>query len=360
MGTFERACQHAQPAPRAPVASHNIICTCVHTQSGTLAQRDAHGHTHMAARQYRGEPHARGAAAIGCDRTSTARAADAIAHVQCATAYGEGAMAVATARVHDAWRRARGCGDIGSCRCVSGMCHAHAWRQRFRPKHHIDADAMWSRGANVWRERATRVCMRSAHDEHIGGAIARFHRQCNVTRNPWAISSAGSRSRRAGPRQCPSTIALGLSQARAAAGCHVGPRTQPRVPPAHSPNIRVTRLPAHSVTSVVANKVAIAAIPTRAVDAIAIDAMRGARRARASLRGGRYARRTPRGVVTRRHRIGGAPVREGWRRIKRRHRLASASRSCGASATTCRDRRSDGAHCACEAYNASRRANDVA
>jgi hypothetical protein len=100
-------------------------------------------------------------------------------------------MAVATARVHDAWRRARGCGDIGSCRCVSGMCHAHAWRQRFRPKHHIDADAMWSRGANVWRERATRVCMRSAHDEHICGAIARFHRQCNVTLGQYQAQGRG-------------------------------------------------------------------------------------------------------------------------------------------------------------------------
>ena len=63
----------------------------------------------------------------------------------------------------------------------------------------------------------------------------------------------------------------------------------------------------------VAHKVTIAAIPTHAAYAIAIDAMRvarGARRARASLRGDRYARRTPRGVVKR-----GSPVREGWRRI---------------------------------------------
>jgi hypothetical protein len=170
----------------------------------------------------------------------------------------------------------------------------------------------WLKGARIARVYAHRTRRTDRRCDRASSS--------SIQRTPWAISSAvnWSRSRRAGPRQCPSTIALGLSQARAVAGCHVGPRTQPRVPPAHSPNIRVTRLLAHSVTSVVANKVAIAAIPTRAVDAIAIDAMRvarGARPARASLRSDRCARRTPRVVVTRRHRISGAPLRERWRRI---------------------------------------------
>ena len=94
-----------------------------------------------------------------------------------------------------------------------------------------------ARSARVYAQRARRTYRRC--DRAVSSA---------KQRNPWAITSAvnWSRSRRAGPRHCPSTRALGLSQARAVAGCRAGPRPQPRVPPARSPNIRVTRILVHS------------------------------------------------------------------------------------------------------------------
>jgi hypothetical protein len=98
----------------------------------------------------------------------------------------------------------------------------------------------WLKGARIARVYAHRTRRTDRRCDRASSSA--------IQRTPCAISSAvnWSRSRRAGTRQCPSTKALDLSQARAVAGCRAGPRPQPRVPPAHSPNIRVTRILVHS------------------------------------------------------------------------------------------------------------------